>query len=70
MTLEERAAAFDLLVGVLTNQWASGKWSAYCASMVDQPNRETQAECVPDLLAWAERVKKYNAKRKASEGVV
>ena len=70
MTLDEKATAFDLLVEVLTNRWASGKWSAYCASMVDQPNRETRAECVPDLLAWAERVKKYNAKWKSPEGVV
>lgn len=65
MSTEEKAAAFDLLFIALTNRWHDGKWTANCTSLVDQPKRDTVEECLPDLLAWAERVAKYQEKKRA-----
>jgi hypothetical protein len=56
MTTEEKAAAFDLLTLALTNVFYDGRWSAWCISLVNQPYHPTRDECIPDLMAWAERV--------------
>lgn len=63
MSLEEKAAAFDLLVIALTNVWHDGAWSAWCQTLVEMPNRASRAECIPDLLEWAERVVKLKQKQ-------
>jgi hypothetical protein len=67
VTTEEKAAAFDLLADALTNHWHDGTCSAWCQSLVDQPRRATEEECVPDLLAWAERCVKQKAKRQVGQ---
>lgn len=69
MSDDEKAAAFDVLVLALTNRWHDGSWSADCSFMVDQPTRETRAECVPDLMAWAARWAKARAKLGGGDAV-
>jgi hypothetical protein len=63
LTTDEKAAAFDLLVLALTNRWHDGAYSAWCQSLVEQPNRASRGECVPDLLAWAERAAKVQQRK-------
>lgn len=64
MTTDEKAAAFDLLADALANRFSDGTCSACGNGLWDQPKRATAGECIPDLLAWAERVVKARAKRK------
>ncbi len=66
MTLDEKAAAFDLLVAAVTNRWHDGTWSINCTSLVAQPCHPTAEACLPDLLAWADRVAKFKAKQRAA----
>lgn len=65
-SVEEKAAAFDLLCAALTNRWESGRYSWWCANPAGGPRRDTPEECVPDLLQWAERCLKWKAKQKGS----
>lgn len=64
MTPEEKCAAFDLFVSAFVNRWHDGSFSAHCSHMVDLPNHATVEECIPDLIAWAERTAKDRAKRR------
>lgn len=66
MDTDEKAAAFDLLSEALANPYSDGTYSACGNGLWDQPVRATPAECVPDLLAWAQRVVKARAKRKGT----
>jgi len=64
MTVEEKAAAYDLLTNAMTNRWVDGTWTWWCCTPCGGlTKRATRAEAVADLLAWAERtVKQQRAK--------
>jgi hypothetical protein len=55
MTTDEKAAAFDLLVVALTNQWHDGSWSWWCRTPCGGPARATREEAVADLVEWSRR---------------
>ncbi len=69
MTTDEKAAAFDLLAVALTNCFADGTWSWWCPTPCGGlEKRETQAEAIADLIAWAEKTAAQNLKRKRNAG--
>src|ERR1700722_576301 len=70
MTTEEKAAAFDLLAVALTNRWGDGSWTWWCCSPCGgESKRETHAEAVADLVAWAVRIVKLKVKKHGNAGI-
>lgn len=56
VTIEEKAAAFDVVALALTNQWYDGSWtwwaSAPCGGLAKRATRE---EAVQDLIEWSQK---------------
>lgn len=52
MTVDEKAAAFDLMFLAVTHQWWDGKWSWWCRTQFG-PSRATREEALADFLEWA-----------------
>ncbi len=65
MTVEEKAAAFDLVVEAMTNRWSNGKFGWFCANAAGGAYFDTPEEVVPDFVGWCEREAKYQRLRKA-----
>ena len=67
MTDTEKIKAFDDLASALTNCWASGSWSWWnptpACGTAPETMRQTQAEAVADLVAWAKRTAPKQRKR-------
>lgn len=65
MNKKQKIAAFDDLAIALTNRWQSGEWSWWCCnpSGGTETMRQTQAEAIADLVAWAKRTRERKERK-------